>query len=100
MITLAQLRSAEFTRAIFHFTGRHACSVTIGPRGGYSERITRARTNGRLQTWKTRPADFRLPVVRGMRDYGSITPDNAQFWHAEADCPARFGAHMAVVDHS
>lgn len=47
---------------------------------------TRWRRNGATQTWKTRPADYRLPVKHGMRDYSSISPE----WncvHTVEDCP-------------
>lgn len=32
----------------------------------------RVRVTGRVKTWKTRPDDFRIPVVHGLRDYGYI----------------------------
>lgn len=41
----------------------------------------RCRANGRCQTWKTRPNDFRLPVKRGLYEYGEITPRNAAEWN-------------------
>jgi hypothetical protein len=42
-----------------------------------SGKLKRVRTNGKAQTWKTRPNDFRLPYKYGMYDYGNITQDNA-----------------------
>ncbi len=45
------------------------------------------RRNGKTQTWKTRPNDFRVPVKYGMYQYGSITPHNAEYFHTEANCP-------------
>ena len=38
------------------------------------------RANGACKTWKTRPAEFRLPVVHGLRDYFYICPRNAREW--------------------
>jgi hypothetical protein len=32
-----------------------------------------ARRNGRTQTWKTRPGDFRIPIKIGFRGYGELT---------------------------
>lgn len=32
----------------------------------------KVRRNGRTQTWKTRPGEFRVPVVHGLRTYGDI----------------------------
>ena len=34
------------------------------------------RRNGRTQTWKTRPNDFRIPIKIGFRSYGYIDQDN------------------------
>ena len=31
------------------------------------------KVTGAVQTWKTRPGHFRVPVKRGMREYGEIT---------------------------
>ena len=70
-----------------HFTGRHACTRTVGPRGGVTINVTRVRPTGRIQTWKTRPADFAVGVVHGMREYGEINQHNADNWHLAEDCP-------------
>jgi hypothetical protein len=40
----------------------------------------RARRKGRTQTWKTRPAEFRLPVKTGLYLYHQITHQNAADW--------------------
>jgi hypothetical protein len=40
----------------------------------------RCRANGKCQVWKTRPADFCLPVVHGLKDYFYLTNDNANEW--------------------
>ena len=40
----------------------------------------RARRNGRTQTWKTRPAEFRLPAKHGLYDTFQITERNAADW--------------------
>jgi hypothetical protein len=34
------------------------------------------RQNGKIQFWKTRPEDFRIPVKRGLYEYGEIIPSN------------------------
>ena len=31
------------------------------------------RRNGKTQTWKTRPGEFRIPVKYGFRGYGALT---------------------------
>lgn len=40
----------------------------------------RCRVNGKCQTWKTRPGEFRLPVKYGLKECFYITPDNAKEW--------------------
>jgi hypothetical protein len=34
----------------------------------------RCRRNGRTQTWKTRPDDYRIPFKCGLRECGQLTP--------------------------
>jgi hypothetical protein len=41
----------------------------------------RARRNGRTQTWKTRPGEFRVPACHGLKGYLQITHHNAHDWH-------------------
>jgi len=36
----------------------------------------RYRVNGKIKTWKTRPADFRLPLKRGLYEYWALDPSN------------------------
>lgn len=38
----------------------------------------RFRRNGKTQTWKTRPDAFRIPVKRGLKEYGEINHINAE----------------------
>lgn len=40
----------------------------------------RARVNGKCQTWKTRPDEFRLPMKHGLRECFYITERNGQEW--------------------
>jgi uncharacterized protein YdiU (UPF0061 family) len=40
----------------------------------------RWRVNGATRTWKTRPADFRVPIKRGLREYGILSPDTAHLF--------------------
>lgn len=87
MLTKAQaIRAAERGLTI-HYTGQHSCSRVVGPRGGVKDTITAVRPSGQCKTWKTRPADFRLPVKYGMYESNAITQDNAADWHLDEDCP-------------
>lgn len=58
---------AEIEKALAE--GRIYALVTNGRKRSY----WRVRRNGRTQTWKTRPGEFRIPVVAGLRAYGAIT---------------------------
>ena len=40
----------------------------------------RVRVNGKCKVWKTRPAEFRLPVKYGLKQCFYITPENAEEW--------------------
>jgi hypothetical protein len=40
----------------------------------------RTRRNGKTQTWKTRPEEFRIPVKHGLYDYFNITQNNCHEW--------------------
>ena len=68
----------------FHYG---TCTRTVGPRGGVTIKREIWRRNGRTQTWKTRPNDYRVPVRYGMRTYGSIQSKHAANIHTVADCP-------------
>ena len=68
MITKTQ---ALTVRMVFHATKRNADGTPM-----------RARANGACKVWKTRPAEFKLPVKHGLYDYGYIDKDNAHEWYA------------------
>lgn len=71
MITLKQIQDYER----FHGPGIYrdgTCHIWNG--------------NGRCQTWKTRPDDFRKPVKYGLYDYSAITPENAHLFHIPSEC--------------
>lgn len=57
-------------------------------------RFWRLRRNGKTQRWKTRPADFRIPVKAGLRACGEVTqrsavalcPDDSNWRQADFVC--------------
>lgn len=66
------------------------CTRRIGPRGGTKEHSEVWRTNGKCQTWKTRPEDFRLPIKYGFNGpYSEVTPRNADLFHTADACILR-----------
>lgn len=83
MVTKEQALTANY----FHYTGRHQCTRTVGPRGGITERITNVRRNGDTKTWVTRPAEFRVPIKYGMYEYAYIDHTNAGDFHTADECP-------------
>jgi len=50
-------------------------------------RTERWRRNGKTKVWKTRPAEFQVPVKYGLYGYGYITDVTAHQFHTEEDCP-------------
>jgi hypothetical protein len=58
---------------------RQACESINGP--------VRWRRNGKTQTWKRTPGQFKIPVKHGLRDYDYISNGNANLVHAAEDCP-------------
>jgi hypothetical protein len=62
--------------------------VAIGDSWGYTDiyhiaesikrgHAVRVRANGKCKTWKTRPAEFRLPFKYGLYGHGYIDETNA-----------------------
>jgi hypothetical protein len=47
----------------------------------------RWRVNGKVKTWKTRHLEFKVPVKRGLYEYGYITGDNFHLLHVNGTCP-------------
>ena len=86
MITKLQACSLKHRDEV-HYTGRHDCTRTVGPRGGVTENITVARVTGECKVWKREPERFHIGVVHGLRDFGSISNENNSFWHLPSDCP-------------
>jgi len=47
----------------------------------------RARVNGAVKTWVTRPDEFRIPFKHGFKTYGYINQDNAHEWTTVEPAP-------------
>jgi hypothetical protein len=63
-------------------TVREATEIAVGQHQVYHNIFTNAdgtpqrwRINGRIKLWKKRP-DFRIPIKRGLREYGYLTDYN------------------------
>lgn len=86
MITKAQAKELRHGQEL-HYTGRHACTRLVGPRGGVKETITRVRVSGQCKTWVMTPEAFRVPVMHGLYSHGELTHDTAEDFHLPEDCP-------------
>lgn len=53
-------------------------------------KVYRWRRNGKTQTWKTRPDEFKVPVKYGLYQYAYITDANAHMFHTEDSCSDPF----------
>jgi len=90
MITKESALEKAHRGAILHYTGRHECTRTVGPRGGVKENITRCRVSGQVKTWKRLPEKFEFPVKYGMYENHYVDNhfyNNAGDFHFEEDCP-------------
>src|SRR4051812_18711870 len=84
MMTATEVLTRDNAMSAREFHSAESCAqvVAIGPRGGVTmPRVENWRRNGATQTWRTRPAEFRIPVKYGMRDYWNLTHYDAPLWH-------------------
>lgn len=79
-------KEQAMTERTFHY-GK--CTKTIGPRGGVTVKIEEWRRNGATITWKTRPAEFSVPIKFGLYNYSYLTNDNADEFHVASTCDIR-----------
>lgn len=64
---------------------------------GTDKRPWRAKVNGKIQTWKTRPDVFRLPMKRGLYDTFQLWNDSdlAEHFHVnEHDAIEAYNARL------
>jgi len=80
-------KEQAMTERYFHYTGKHDCNKTVGPRGGVKVFITEVRASGKCQTWKRDLNRFRLPVKYGLYESSEITDRNNEDWHVASECP-------------
>ncbi len=53
------------------------------------------RPNGRIQLWKTRPTQFRLPIKYGLRGTAQMRDSNVGDFHYASECPVAQLNHLA-----
>ena len=69
MITKEQTISLTYRDTIYHVRAKNAYGSPM-----------RARVNGAIKLWKTRPLEFRLPIARGLYEHGYLDEANAESW--------------------
>jgi hypothetical protein len=81
MITKEQAMALGYRDTIYHLQLKTADKSPM-----------RARVNGKCQTWKGRPDEFKLPMKHGFYDCFYLTHENNRNWSVEepvAACPAK-----------
>lgn len=69
MLTLEQAKALTHGTILHHWKQTNADGTPL-----------RVRVNGKVQTWKTRPDECRIPVKHGLYQYGVITHRELQYW--------------------
>ena len=85
-MTLDDAKSLTYGQ-VLHYTGRHDCARTVGPRGGVTTNITQVRVTGNVKTWKRSPERVQVPVKYGMYESSYITEHNLDDFHLATHCP-------------
>lgn len=68
-MTFEQAKQLSFNQTIHHRTLKNADGTAL-----------RARVNGKIQLWKTRPNEIKIPMKHGLRDCFYLTQDNLHEW--------------------
>lgn len=71
MVTKEQAMAATYRQEFTHSTMKDSRGKAV-----------KCRVNGACKTWKTRPAEFQLPVKYGLKQCFYITQSNAGEWNA------------------
>lgn len=69
MVTKEELANKHGAGVLFHMTKTDAIDNPM-----------QARLNGKIQTWVTRPTEFRQPMKYGLFTYFDITHETAHQW--------------------
>jgi len=64
---------------------KHGQILHHGTQRGSDKLPVRARVNGKVQFWVTRPGDFRIPIKSGLYAYEQISPSVAHAWFLTAE---------------
>lgn len=65
MITLEQAKALKYGDYVHHTSATNADNTP-----------QRFRVTGKVKTWKTRPNEVKIPIKRGMYEYGYLTEHN------------------------
>lgn len=68
-VTVQDVISGNIGHTLYHATLRNRDGSAL-----------RARVNGQVRTWVTRPSEFRLPMKHGLKECFYITQENVGEW--------------------
>lgn len=68
-MNLREAKNLRYHQWVYHKKWRNSDGSPYG-----------VRVNGKVQTWKTRPNEVRVPIKRGMYEYGYITESDLNDW--------------------
>lgn len=74
-ITLAQAKSLQYGDLLHIHYKRNADGTSM-----------RAKVNGKVKTWKTRPDNVRIPYKHGMYDYGYFSQSDLDILYLGFNC--------------
>jgi len=69
VLTIEQAKALRHGQTLHHWKQKNADGTPL-----------RVRVNGKVQTWKTRPNECRIPVKHGLYSYGAITHRELEYW--------------------
>lgn len=69
VLTIEQAKALRHGQILHHWKQKNADGTPL-----------RVCVNGKVQTWKTRPDECRIPVKRGLYSYGAITHRELEYW--------------------
>jgi len=76
MITFEQAKNLKIGDELHHYSLKNADGT-----------CQRWRVNGAVKLWKTRPDQIKVPIKRGMREFGYLVEWNLSDFHLASECP-------------
>lgn len=81
-MNLRQAKSLK-TGTVLHYTGESTCEEYRAKK----REPRRFRVTGSVQEWKRNPERVKVPIKRGLNEYGYMDETNLHNFHLESECP-------------